>query len=274
MKQSIFIQNYGDDNTDFLAIKNDASTFHNTGPGGAIVEDGNQIGVCLGVWNGVDDPTVRQTDELELTGKIVVEVDGVVVPYFFAPEHLPIFFHPENETKIVFKEPPVKPWDIKFTIGGVTTEYSTGPSIPDNLFVELRNKGFNLSDATELIINDTVTHIGQSAFYGLFLNTPSVVERVTIPNSVKSMDLYAFREMRVKHIVIGSGMETVGPRVFDDTQRIETYTYLSLTPPVVEDASFAGITTTSKIFVPAESLELYQNAPVWSTMTRYINPIV
>ena len=112
----------------------------------------------------------------------------------------------------------------------------TSITIPNSV-TEIRDYAFeDCSSLTNVEIPNSVTSIGSMAFYGC-----SGLKSVTIPNSVTSIGKYAFRGC--------SGLTELSS--------------LSKTPPKVYGEAFDGLYAIP-LYVPAQSIALYQNASEWN----------
>lgn len=146
-----------------------------------------------------------------------------------------------------------------------------------------------------VIIPNSVTSIGDSAFYGC-----GVMTSVNIPSGVTSIGVDAFRDcMGLVSIDIPNGVTNIGDRAFT---RCHTFTDVVIpssvtsigdlgfgrcsgltsvtveatTPPTLGENAFVketGVVIDRKIYVPAESLEAYKAAEGWSTYAEDILPI-
>ena len=92
----------------------------------------------------------------------------------------------------------------------------------------------------------TVTSIGWNAFWEC-----TDLTSVTIPNSVT----------------------TIGNAVFWCCSRLTLLTIENATPPVVRGGAYVGVSENITIYVPAESVEKYKAARVWSEYADKIKAI-
>mgnify|MGYP003616486799 CR=1 FL=1 len=80
----------------------------NLGQAGATVIEGNKLTTCLAPTTvTIKEPEAFKSDVIELSedNKYVVEVNGVVVPFIFTPDQLPLYFDgSEARPSIQFKE--------------------------------------------------------------------------------------------------------------------------------------------------------------------------
>ena len=99
-----------------------------------------------------------------------------------------------------------------------------------------------VSGSLTTIIPNTVTSIGQNAFYGI------LVPSITIPESVNHIGEWAI-----------GGINT-----------LSSMTVLAEVPPTLDDCSFCEIDKSIPVYVPGSSIEAYQIASGWSEFTNFI----
>ena len=136
---------------------------------------------------------------------------------------------------------------------GLTSVYYTGGiaqwcgitfgSVKSNPLCYAQNLYINNSLVTNLIIPNTVTSIGNFAFYNC-----SGPTSVTIPNSVTSIGDYAFRNC--------SGLTSI--------------ISMAQVPPTLGTGVFNNVPHNIPVYVPYGSLAAYQSASGWSSFTNYI----
>ena len=148
-------------------------------------------------------------------------------------------------------------------------------SIGDHAFY-CSNNGYTI---TGISIPNTVTTIGNYAFYNC-----SGLKNITIPNSVTYIGHYAFQYCSgISHVIIPENVTSIGTQTFSNCSSLATIvigssvtsigssafygcplssiTSLALTPPV---ASGFPNTSTAKLYVPKESVELYRTTSGWN----------
>ena len=119
---------------------------------------------------------------------------------------------------------------------------------------------YSLSSIT---IPDSVTTIGAYAFQNC-----SILSSVTIGNSVTTIGNYAFYGCSsLSSITIPDGVTTIGDAAFQYCSYMESIKFAPTTPPTVtSNSAWSNVSTSTKILVPAGTLETY------TTATNYPNP--
>ena len=123
---------------------------------------------------------------------------------------------------------------------------------------------------TSIVIPADVTSIGTNAFRNCFALTS-----IVIPSGITSIGVDVFRDCRaLTSIVIPSGVTSIGGSAFLDCRAIKSYEVLATVPPTLADVNaFTGILASTKIFVPAASVDAYKAATNWITYADYIHPL-
>lgn len=85
------------------------------------------------------------------------------------------------------------------------------------------------------------------------------------------MQTEVFRGTALKNPVIPSTVTYIGAGVFRVLTSITTATCLPTTPPTLANTN--AFNSVTKIYVPAESVEAYKTASVWSGIASKIYPI-
>ena len=115
-------------------------------------------------------------------------------------------------------------------------------------------------ELTSVTIPNSVTKIQSLAFYRC-----TNLTSITIPDSVTSLGSYAFEECsNLTNVIIGSGVTTIGSDVFYKCTALNTIFNYAPTPQTIVSNVFYGVNKNScTLYVPKESLGLYQSASVW-----------
>lgn len=144
---------------------------------------------------------------------------------------------------------------------------------------------------SSVTISDSVTTIGNNAF-----NNDPLLKEITFPNSVTSMGVrmffnssgltsvtlsenittlpeYTFYGCSIlQSVTVPAKVSSLGESVFSNCSGLTGVTFLSTTPPTITTASF-GLPNTFTIYVPANRVNAYKSANVWSTYASRIQAI-
>lgn len=123
-----------------------------------------------------------------------------------------------------------------------------------------------------LNLGNSVQHIGNTAFQW------NRISNLVIPDSVTSIGNTAFgNSYSLRTIEIGSGITSIGDGAFKRytgaTGVLESVTIKAVTPPTAGSSIFSNQNTAFVIYVPTESVEAYKVASGWSTYASKIQPI-
>ena len=114
----------------------------------------------------------------------------------------------------------------------------------------------------------SVTVIGEEAF-----SYCNQMDSLNIPAGVKSIEYGAFRGCsKIKTFVIPESVESIDAYAFNGCSKLDSVVVQRTVPPTLEANAF-GYTNDCPIYVPAESLQAYKEAPNWSTYESRIQPI-
>lgn len=114
--------------------------------------------------------------------------------------------------------------------------------------------------AFTITFNEGLVTIGQGAFFGC-RNYSALI----IPNSVTTIGSSAFEGNKIKNLTIGSGISFIGNGAFSKSEPFESITIYATTPPTIETYNvFWDNANTCPIYVPAESVDSFKTANIWS----------
>ncbi len=127
-------------------------------------------------------------------------------------------------------------------------------------------------------IAETVTSIGDYAFYGSILNKviptnwTGDIDANLLPNGLLAIGCYAFAETRLENITLPTTLEKVGAAAFAYNDQLQEVATLATVPPAMERAVFYDCNKLWAIHVPDDQVETYNNADGWATYTDIIVP--
>ena len=149
------------------------------------------------------------------------------------------------------------------------TSYSGAYTIPDGIESIAGFAFSGCSGLTSVIIPNSVTSIGDGAFEGC-----SGLTSVTIPNSVTSIGEDAFNGCTgLTAITIPNSVTSIGKMAFAGCSGLTTITCKAVNPPTLGDDVFYKVDETIPLYVPAQSVEAYQNADGWNDFKNNTYPI-
>ena len=169
--------------------------------------------------------------------------------------------------------------DSVTTIGQGAFAGWTGATSTDNIVFpneQLKIKYFESNDAfngwkslTSVIIPDSVTSIGKTAFYNC-----SKLTGITIPDSVTSIEDAAFNTCRgLTSITIPNSVTSIGKYTFSYCNELSSITVLPTTLPALGSRAFDNIASNAVIYVPSTSVDNYKSASGWSIYASMIQAI-
>ena len=141
-------------------------------------------------------------------------------------------------------------------------------SIPNNNIVI--QQGFEFENESGIIIPNSVTSIGESAFKDWTSNNQPLV----IPDSVTSIGDYAFHRWSLNNqsLVIPDSVTSIGVEAFWGWISAKEFIMESETPPSISITSFEN-TNNAPIYVPDASVTAYKTATNWDYFADRIFPI-
>jgi hypothetical protein len=136
---------------------------------------------------------------------------------------------------------------------------------------DIDNNCFNTSAVDKVILNNSVTIIGISAF-----RNANRLRVLKIPNSLITLSQDALRDMdSISVLEFPDTLTTVGGNAMAGMGSMLEFVFLSTTPPTIVSTSFAGTTLRpiTKIYVPDANVAAYKVATNWSAIASYIYPL-
>ncbi len=126
------------------------------------------------------------------------------------------------------------------------------------------------SSLISITLPEGVTSIGDHAFENC-----RDLTSITIPESVTEIGYSAFANCRsLRSVTIPSGVTTIGDYAFAECTGFTSITCKNTTPPILDDEyegyndTFEGVYKFIPLYVPAESVEVYNNTKYWKEFTN------
>ena len=143
----------------------------------------------------------------------------------------------------------------------------TSIDIPDSV-TSLGIGAFNHTGLTAIRIPNSITSIEEGTFA-----LCDKLEEVILPEGLVSLGNQAFLKCYgLKTITIPSSVTNIGSNAFLLCSALSSVTVKAVVPPVASSGLF-GMSGIQNIYVPAESVEAYKTAPVWSDYANLIQAI-
>ena len=149
---------------------------------------------------------------------------------------------------------------VQYPAGKTETAYA----IPDGV-TTIGESAFSYNKKlTAVTIPESVTAIGSSAFSGC-----EALKTITVPDGVTKIEDWTFSPCTaLTKVTLGNGVTSIGFRVFVDCSALAELTVTATEPPVVAANAFENVSRDITVYVPAESLDAYKAASVWSEFTN------
>ncbi len=269
--KNLFIKNPTAEHVELMVLGKSANdTFTDNGPAGAIAVEGTNLSMCFAPATADAEKTIGtyQTQEFGINDKVVVEVDGELVPYVFDAADLPHFFDGVN--------PDAK--NVQFDIVGVwfwqdgRREFRvTGPIVNsqtidpdfnhDNLTPEQEAE---IASRSDLYITDGVTSIEAYTFTGW-----SGLTSVTIESG--DIGEMAFAGLSLNSVEIRNKTRYIGKQAFAGNSSPTATLSLGRGVETIDDMAFNAWSGGSRIDLPDTIKSLGQSAfGAWSKL-NYID---
>lgn len=136
--------------------------------------------------------------------------------------------------------------------------------LPETI-VTIPNDSFsNRSKLKSVILPANLQSIGDYAF------TYDSLTEIVIPDKVKSIGRDAFSVNSIQKVVLGKSVEFIGDDAFNFNPITEVYCYNPQPPTLIVEGTYLnnpfGDQENLIIYVPQESLKLYQESPAWKDL--------
>lgn len=120
-----------------------------------------------------------------------------------------------------------------------------------------------------IFIHSGVTDMGTGAF-----EQCNSLSNITFEQGLTTIGNAAFYNcIGLTNVTIPSSVTAISSTAFDICNNLASVTVLATTPPTLSDWPFESVSPNLIIYVPAESLQAYQSAPIWSNHSNKLQAI-
>ena len=148
---------------------------------------------------------------------------------------------------------------VQYPAGKPETSYT----IPAGV-TAVQGGAFSGTALTSVTIPESVTVIGRNAFY-----LCEALTAATVPDGVTSIEDETFSYCSaLTKVTLGNGVTNIGTRAFSGCTALAEMTVAATEPPVAAANAFENVSRDITVNVPAESLDTYKAASVWSEFTN------
>ena len=139
----------------------------------------------------------------------------------------------------------------------------------------------NCSALTTMNMPESVHNIGKAAFQGCILTEPLYNSRLfcflpmdysgsyAVPDGIVAVISYSFDgRIGLTSVDLPASVLRLGYRTFRNCKGLQSITCRAVEPPTSQGESFEGVDKSIPLYIPAGSLELYQEADEWSEFTN------
>ena len=148
---------------------------------------------------------------------------------------------------------------VQYPAGKPETSYT----IPAGV-TAVQGGAFSGTALTSVTIPESVTVIGRNAFY-----LCEALTAATVPDGVTSIENETFSYCSaLTKVTLGNGVTNIGTRAFSGCTALAEMTVAATEPPVAAANAFENVSRDITVNVPAESLDTYKAASVWSEFTN------
>lgn len=140
-------------------------------------------------------------------------------------------------------------------------------TMPSNLETIPNNMFQGCSNLVSIDIPSTVTSIGDRAFTGCTRLTTVNLPNIPVIGTALFSNCSSMKQLTIPSTVTQIKDSSLS------MYNLDSLTVLATTPPTMETNSLTGLKAACAIKVPAESVDAYKAAPIWSTRAAYIQAI-
>lgn len=154
-------------------------------------------------------------------------------------------------------------------------------TIPENVSAVGKWAFYNCKALTTMNMPESVDSIGIAAFQGCALTESLYNARLfcflptnysgsySVPDGIVVVISYSFDGRKeLNSVDIPESVLRLGYRTFRNCTALQSITCRAVNPPTSKGESFDGVDKSIPLYVPAESIELYQTADEWSEFTN------